>query len=129
VIEYPTVHEALRAAIPEFSGEIDEHFASNEEMLQHVLFGDFTRFVMDAQARGDEELVRRCLAFLEEALRDGDKNVVTLVQVSFVENVGPFIGDVAEFVETWPTALRAEAQRQRDWKRGDPGPFSVWGSA
>jgi hypothetical protein len=52
--------------------------------------------------------VGRCLAFLVDALRDGDTNVVNLVQVSFVENVGPFIGDVAELVQTWSPALRAD---------------------
>jgi hypothetical protein len=53
--------------------------------------------------------------------------VQNLVQLSFVENVGPFVGDAATFNETWPTALRREAERQRDWKRGDPGPASVCG--
>jgi hypothetical protein len=39
--------------------------------------------------------------------------VQNLVQLSFVENVGPFVGDAATFNETWPTALRREAERQR----------------
>jgi hypothetical protein len=57
----------------------------------------------------------------------GTAMVQNLVQLSFVENVGPFVGDAATFNETWPTALRREAERQRDWKRGDPGPASVCG--
>jgi hypothetical protein len=117
----------LRAAIPEFGDSIAEHLACDEEGLQHVLVGDFTRFILAARDRGDDELVGRCLHFLDEALRDGDPMVQNLVQLSFVENVGPFVGDAATFTETWPTALRREAERQRDWKRGDPGPASVWG--
>jgi hypothetical protein len=127
VIEYASVHPALRAGNPEFGDSIAEHLACDEEGLQHVLVGDLTRFLLAARDRGDDELVGRCLHFLDEALRDGDPMVQNLVQLSFVENVGPFVGDAATFNETWPTALRREAERQRDWKRGDPGPASVCG--
>jgi hypothetical protein len=42
-----------------------------------------------------------------------------------VESVGPFVGDAASFIEGWPPALRREAEGQRDWRPGDPGPTSV----
>jgi hypothetical protein len=46
-IAYSTVDEALRAAVPEFGGAIDEHITDNdEELLPHILFGDLTRFVL-----------------------------------------------------------------------------------
>ncbi len=60
-------------------------------MLPHLLFGDLTRFVLDAHARGDDDLVRRALAFLNKAFREGDDIVQNLVGMSFVENVGPGI--------------------------------------
>jgi hypothetical protein len=127
---YSSIIDVLRERIPEFGPSIDESIGIDEgEVLPHVIFGDLTRFVLGARDRGDDQVVRRCLDFLDEALRDGDPLVQNLVQVSFVENVGPFVGDVATFVRTWPTALGREAERQRDWKPGDPGPMSLWGSA
>jgi len=73
VIEYASVHRALRAAIPEFGDSIAEHLACDEEGLQHVLVGDLTRFLLAARDRGYDELVGRCLHFLDEALRDGTR--------------------------------------------------------
>jgi hypothetical protein len=129
-IAYTSVIDALRERVPEFGPSIDDAITSDEgEVLPHVIFGDLTRFVLSARARGDDELVARSLSFLEEAIRDGDGMVVNLVQVSFVENVGPFVGEAAAFVAEWPSALRHEAERQRDWRQGDPGPPSPWGSA
>jgi hypothetical protein len=129
VVSYERVVDLLRSEVPEFAPEIDEHLEDSGEALPHVLFGDFSRFVVAARVAGDAPLVDRCLAFLEEALNDGDAQVRNLVQVSFVENVGPWDGDAATFIETWPPNLRKEAERQRDWKPGDPGPASAWGHA
>jgi hypothetical protein len=124
-IEYSTVHERLRAVLPEFGDTIDEHIVDYDDVLAHVLFGDLTRFVLDARQRGDDELVARCLAFLDQAMRDGDDQVVNLVQVSFVENIGPWNDDIAAFVESWPEPLKREVERQRNWKPGDPGPVGM----
>jgi hypothetical protein len=120
-VSYERVIELLRSEVPEFALEIDEHVEHNGEVLPHVVFGDFTRFVVAARNAGDAPLVGRCLAFLEQALRDGDTQVGNLVQVSFVENIGPWDGDAAEFMETWPQKLREEAERQRDWEARRPG--------
>jgi hypothetical protein len=129
-ISYPSVMDVLRERIPEFGPSIDESVGFNDgEVLPHVIFGDLTRFVLAARHRHDTDLVRRCLSFLDEALREGDEMMQNLVQVSFVENVGPFSGDAAAFVATWPTSLRQEAERQRGWKPGNPGPAGPWGSA
>lgn len=118
-IAYPTVHEALRRAIPEFGDAVDEHVADNDEVLPHVSFGDLTRFVLAAHHDGDRELVSRSLAFLERALREGDNGLQNLVAVSFVENVGPWDKSQERFIESWPEALRLEARRQREWTPGD----------
>lgn len=115
---YSDVHEALREAVPEFGPVIDEHIAYYEGPVQHVLFGDLTRFVLGARQRGDHLLVERCLGFLDVALRDGDDEVQNLVAVSFVENVELWDDDVRDFIRSWPTALLAEAERQRGWQPG-----------
>jgi hypothetical protein len=111
--------------VPEFGPTIDAHLEDYDEVLQHPIFGDFARFVSDAHDRGADELVARCLEFADRALRTGDPMVRNLVQVSFVENFGPFRGRELPFVESWPDALRAEAHRQRDWQPGDPGGVSM----
>jgi hypothetical protein len=58
-------------------------------------------------------------------MRDGDDEVVNLVQASFVENIGPWDEDTAPFVESWPESLKREAERQRNWTPGDPGPVGM----
>jgi hypothetical protein len=115
-LTYSEITTALRVELPEFAAEIDEHVVDNDEVLPHVLFGDLTRFVLDAHMRGDDDLVRRALAFLDHALREGDDMVQNLVGVSFVENVGPWDPDQAQFIASWPDALRVEAETQRDWR-------------
>lgn len=115
---YADVCTALWTAVPEFGEIIDEHLVDNDgELLLHVLFGDLTRFVLAADERGDHDVVARSLQFLDSALRHGDADVENLVAVSFVENNEPWDGQAWTFISTWPEALRAEAQRQRDRKR------------
>lgn len=114
---YADACAALRTAVPEFGEIIDEHLVDYEgELLPHVLFGDLTRFVLAANERGDHDVVARSLTFLDRALRDGDPDVENLVAVSFVENNEPWDAQAWTFISTWPEALLAEAQRQRDWK-------------
>ena len=108
--------DRLIAEVPDFQPVLDEHRHDNEGVLPHVLFGDLTRFVLDARANDDADRVTRSLTFLDRALRDGDDYVQNLVAVSFVENVGPSDPAQADFIATWPTALRNEARRQRDWR-------------
>ncbi len=115
-LAYSEVESALRAAVPEFASSIEEHLADNDELLPHVLFGDLTRFVVAAHQRGEGDLVRRVLTFLDSALRDGDDKVQNLVEVSFIENVGPWDEAQKRFIASWPDALRAEADRLRDWR-------------
>ncbi|MGH9269431.1 MAG: DUF7674 family protein [Acidimicrobiales bacterium] len=120
-IAYDAVHLRLVEAVPEFAPVLAEHLEDQEgELLQHVLFGDLTRFVVDAYERGDHELVSRCLDFLDEVLRNGDEMTQNLVGVSFVENVGPWDEAAQAFIADWPDALGEEARRQREWLPGEP---------
>ena len=48
-----------------------------------------------------------------------------LVQVSFVENIGPWNDDGAAFVESWLESLKRDVERQRNSKPGDPGPVGM----
>jgi len=68
--------------------------------------------VIEAWRSGDSDLLGRCLDFLERALLEGDEKVLNLVEASFIENVGVWDPVMAPFVETWPNALRAQAERQ-----------------
>jgi hypothetical protein len=113
-----SIHEAMREAVPEFGPTIDEHLEEFGEDVRYLLFGDMTRFVLAARADGATDLVERCLAFLDLALREGDDSVQDLVAVGFVENVGLWDPANRSFIRSWPAALKAEAQRQADWKPG-----------
>ena len=112
------VTPSLLDAVPEFRPSVDEHIKTYGEVLHHVLFGDLTRFVLAARGRGEDALVKRTVAWLDTALREGDKDVRNLVAVSFVENVGPWSETARTFVESWPHALRVEADRQHRWSSG-----------
>ena len=118
-LRYNEVEAALATAIPEFRPAIGEHVEVYGELLPHVLFGDLTRFVLAARARQDQELVQRSLAFLEDAMREGDQGVRDLVAVSFVENIGPWDDAVAPFISEWPDALRQAAEAQQNQRPGD----------
>ena len=115
-ISYDDVIEHLLEQLPEFRAEVEDHIQFNEGLLPHVLFGDLTRFVLRAREQGRDDVVRRALEFLDEALRHGDEQVDNLVSVSFVENVGPWDPAQADFIDEWPHALRDEAVRQRNWQ-------------
>ncbi|HEX4015135.1 MAG TPA: hypothetical protein VHX15_00220, partial [Frankiaceae bacterium] len=97
---------------PDFAAALEDHMAIYGMLLPHVLFGDLTRFVMDAHDSGDLQLAARCLAFLDEALRTGDEDTKNLVTVSFVENVDPWNEASQPFIDSWPKALHDEALRQ-----------------
>ena len=114
-IAYEDVEELLRKAVPEFAPAIDEHVDFNEGFLSHVLFGDLTRFVMDAYARGETEVLHRTLTFLDQAIRHGDERVQNLISVSVVENVEPWDPNQWTFIASWPDALLRDAENHRDW--------------
>lgn len=111
---YPKVHERLVEAIPEFSPLLEEHVDDFEEVLPNILFDTFTSFVLDARGRGDDPLIARCLAFLDTALGCGDEEIEHLVDVTFVETVGPWDPAMNEFIDSWPKGLRHKAIRQRE---------------
>jgi len=112
---YEAIHEALVEAVPEFRPVLDEHVQDLEEVLPHLLLGDFTRFVLTQLQDGNDEVVATSLAFLERAAQSSDSQTVNLVGVSFVENVGPWQPEMAEFISGWPPSLQ-ELAGQHGWR-------------
>ena len=90
----------------------EEHRRTYDEILLHVLCGDLSRYCVAAWRRGDSPGVSHCLACAAAALDDGDPALRNAIQVSFVENVGPWDPMMRPFIATWPDSLRAEAERQ-----------------
>jgi hypothetical protein len=120
VMTYDQVVPLLLERVPELRANYDEHVADNGELLPHVFFGDVSRFVVARAAEGDDSAVGRCLAFLEEALDNGDELAQELVVVSFVENIAPGDAPADDFFEGWPDKL-AE-WHHRIWGLSDSDP-------
>ena len=102
----------LRTDVPELVPVIDEHISTHDQVLPHVLLGDVTRFVVEAHADGTTGVEDRCLRVLDRALREGDEEVVNVVEASFIENVGPWDKSVRRWIDSWPVTLREAALRQ-----------------
>ncbi len=78
-ITYENLADHLAHVLPEFIPTIQEHVANNGEVLQRLLVGDLTRFVMAGWEAGGKEVEGRCLSFLEAAITNGDEDVKNLV--------------------------------------------------
>jgi hypothetical protein len=102
----------LRTDVPELVPVIDEHISTHDQVLPHVLLGDVTWFVVEAHADGTTGVEDRCLRVLDRALREGDEEVVNVVEASFIENVGPWDKSVRRWIDSWPVTLREAALRQ-----------------
>ena len=91
-----TVFDELVQEVPEFKSVFDEHKDYYEELLPHVLMGDFTRFVIDGYRKGaggeagsehHMEATRKSLEVMERAMSSSDPDLQELVSVSFLENL------------------------------------------
>lgn len=112
-LSYAGVVHALVEAVPELREDLELHVFNEHGILPHVFVDlDVTPFVLDAWARGDRELVGRCLAFLERAMTAEDPDTRALVGTSFVPPVRPWDPAVAGFLAIWPPALARQARRE-----------------
>jgi hypothetical protein len=91
VTEVPSLRPLFRA-----------HIRNQGEVLQHVFFGDLTRYVtslLDLVSPPDgKDEIERILALMEKGLADGDPQVDNLIGVSFLENLdqtGPHYDKIA----------------------------------
>ncbi len=91
-----TVFEELMKEVPDFKSVFDEHKDYYEELLPHVLMGDFTRFLIDSYRKGAGgeagsehhlDVTRTSLEVMERAMSSSDPNLQELVSVSFLENL------------------------------------------
>lgn len=100
-------------AVRELQPAVDDHLADQGGViLEHVLLGDVGRFCLSVYERREDRPLRRCLDYLDQALREGDDYVENAVSVSFVETLGPWDPHLRSFIDTWPQKLREEALRQ-----------------
>lgn len=106
------IRQLLREA-PELRPILDEHVADNDEVLLHVFVARVRDFAIEAFEGTDRELSNRIASVFDAGLRHGDEHVENAVAVSFVEDTPWWSPDRAEFIASWPPALRAEAQRWR----------------
>ena len=110
--------DLLLGTVPEAGDLYREHLEDNfGEVLLHLLMADVRRLTAHAFEAGKEDLLRRCLTVVERALLEGDEDLENAVAVSFVEDTGWWDPEVQPFMATWPTALRAEADRQAGWSK------------
>jgi hypothetical protein len=82
------VNLRLRSLLPTGSQAkavtLDEHLSDHGEVLLHLLIADLRRLLLTAFERGDDDLLRRSPALVDQALQTGDEKLRTAVAVSFV---------------------------------------------
>jgi hypothetical protein len=74
----------IRARLPEFAPDIDEHLAFNGELLLHLLMGDLARWYVK-EALEQSELKRRVWMTIDWLDIHGDWSVQNAIGVSFIE--------------------------------------------
>lgn len=89
-VTYDSFPAHLRA-VPGFERVYDEHLADYDEVLPHVLLGEYARFLSrEAELCGAVAAsVEEGMLLLEHAMGSRDPRVRELVAVSFLENLNP----------------------------------------
>jgi hypothetical protein len=105
--------QQLASVAPEAQAILSEHLADNGEVLLHPLVARMRDLAFDACERGDASLSTRLVAVFDAGLRDGADSVQNAVSVSFVEDTPYWDPTRQRFIQSWPKALRDEAQRWR----------------
>ena len=109
-VDYGNFVQTLLHKVPEFQPTYHQHVVEFDEVLPHVLMGDFTRFFYLAYLRSNEDnpdaqkwrnVVRDSLGLLEEAISSSDSRLRNLISVSFLENLVPSIEGKAEQQQTY----------------------------
>lgn len=106
--------DQLLDAAPEVQPLVDEHLADFDEVLLHLLIARVRDMAIAAFDGGNRQLAGRIVAVMDEGLRHGDEGVENAVAVSFVEDTPWWDPDRKKFMESWPQALRDEAERQKN---------------
>ena len=78
----------LASLDPELEAVISEHMKDYDEILEHVLLGDVTRYILDLyQKDPDSPLVKKTVGTLSRTFSEGGTDIQELVSVSFLENL------------------------------------------
>jgi hypothetical protein len=76
--------------VPEIRPIVDQHRHDYDELLPHVLFGDFTRWAEEAVvSSAGLRSVATFIAILNANYSEGDGPVTELIAASFLENLKP----------------------------------------
>lgn len=110
------LRDTLAREVPEIQPVVDEHLEDNDGLLLHLLTADLRRYAIQSFDSGQGDVLDRLLAVVDVALRDETDDVQNAMAVSFVEDTGCWDPAMQPFVAVWPSSLRAEAERQRDWR-------------
>ena len=95
-IYYNSFYNQFLMEVPKFQSVYDEHIDDNNKLLEHILTGDLTRYVVklfiesendDTKSDHNMDIIDRILAFLERAMISTDESVRNVVSVSFLENL------------------------------------------
>lgn len=82
--------DELVERFPALRPAYEEHLRDNNELLPHLFFWDVTKYAERLYASGETDTLQRLLNFLERAWADGPQEVEELIQVSFIESLGPW---------------------------------------
>lgn len=77
----------LAERFPRLRPILIEHEELNEDVLPHVFFGDFRRFVEELLSEGVTAQLKPIFNFLEEAYNRGDDPIENVIAVSFLEDL------------------------------------------
>lgn len=88
VINFISFVKLLLEVVPELVSVYDEHIDDYDELLEHVLMGDVTRFAEKLYIENsNSECLARLLGFLDKAYAVDDEKLNELISVSFLENL------------------------------------------
>ena len=90
-ITYNNIEKILVERVPEFKNNyIDYVKDQNGEHLPHILFGEFTRFIIDNFENSNKishDIFLKSILFIDDVLDNNDKELQSFVQASFLENL------------------------------------------
>ena len=98
---------------PELLPVLQDHLATFDQLLPHVLMGDITRWaVRQYRAEPTGSALINALAVIEEAMSASQVDVSELISVSFLENLPTGDEPGARVITMLGPELRAELQRR-----------------